>query len=80
MIEIASATNLGLSNNSIALSKTNTDPVGIGRDGARVAVNIANGNLVMQREGELLAGRVVAAIKDAFTGQSDERKDEESTG
>ena len=28
----------------------------------------------------LLAGRVVAAIKDALTGQSDKRKDEEPTG
>ena len=57
MIEIASAANLGLSNGSLAHLKSNAQPLGIGRDGARVAVNIANGNLVMQREDDALAAR-----------------------
>ena len=57
MIEAASAANLGLSNGSLAQSKPNAQPVGIGTDGARVAVNIANGNLVMQREDHALGAR-----------------------
>ena len=69
MSAIASSNSLGLVATSLPLINSTTGP-NTGRSGEQLAVNVVNGNLVLQRQDELLIGRALdTAVMRTYNSQ-----------
>ena len=69
MSAIASSNSLGLVATSLPLINSTTGP-STGRSGEQLAVNVVNGNLVLQRQDELLIGRALdTAVMRTYNSQ-----------